>query len=879
MKRISVIILAAIALVSCIKEAPVVTNQGTPTPSVQAVESNIVQGSVIVKVTEEMAAALEQSAGMPETKSAEFNAVMKQFGVKKYTRVFDSDPRWVERERREGLHLYYQLEYAPELALATKAAADIAEMPGIESTEVIFKKKLMYTTTPNDQYFSREWHLYNSNGYDLNVRKVWTEFTQGDPKVIVNVVDGGVKPDHPDLLENVIPGKAGGSKNFVNNNYTITGHYHGTHVGGTISATTNNGTGVAGIAGGDYATGKKGVQLLCSQVFQVSAKGEEESAYSFANAMKYGADNGAVISQNSWGYNFDANGDYQISQSEYQNALRAAQSFPNSSEAKAIDYFIKYAGCDNNGNQLPNSPMKGGIVFFSAGNDNIDVGVPAIYESCVAVGAFANTGKKASFSNYGDWVDICAPGQNIYNTSCGDYGTYAYMSGTSMACPMVSGVAALLVSYRGGTGFTNELLKEALIKSADDKIPSSKIGPMVNAYNAMIYKLEPAPDPITSFTATTQANNINFEFKVPARKEKAEPVDGVLLVASKNRSSIESINPANPASDIFSVSVTTGKMKVGDTANGTISKGLDFGTTYYVAAIPFCTGVYATVGTIKDVETGHNDPPTITPQFAPEELNIRSSEIKEFSFLVEDPDNHTVKVEYKKANATESWVFNKNGILQVTVPAPWIEEIGRSYTSTIIATDQYGLATEYQFTYTILPNNPPVVANKFENLVANVGTRQIKIPLEDKFSDPDGDQLVYEVASSQSSIVKASATSTGLNLSFGSTTGEAKLTIIARDARGAEARQSFQVLLRVQGENVSLYPTQVTNTLTVGTGNTLSDTHIDIISQLGAVVYSFDGKISAFKPVALDLSSLAPGRYQVKVTFDGETYTKTIVKL
>lgn len=871
MKKISVTILAAIALVSCIKEVPVVNNQGTKTPA--AIESNIVQGSVIVRVTEEMAAALEQSEGMPETKSAEFNAVMRQFGVKKYTRVFDSDPRWVERERREGLHLYYQLDFDPELSVATKAAADLAGMPGIENTEVIYKKKLMYTTTPNDQYFSKEWHLYNSNGYDLNVQKVWTEFTQGDPKVIVNVVDGGVKPDHPDLLENVIPGKAGGSKNFVTNNYTITGHFHGTHVGGTISATTNNGTGVAGIAGGDYATGKKGVQLLCSQVFT-----DNNSASSFANAIKYGADNGAVISQNSWGYDFDSNGDYQISQSEYQNAVRAAQSFPNTSEAKAIDYFIKYAGCDNSGNQLPNSPMKGGIVFFSAGNDNIDVGVPAIYESCVAVGAFAKTGKKASFSNYGDWVDICSPGQDIYNTSCGNYGTYTNMSGTSMACPMVSGVAALLISYRGGQGFTNELLKEALLKSADDKIPSSKIGPMINAYNAMIYKLEPAPDPLASYTATTQANNVNFEWKVPAKKDKSEPVDGVLLVASKTRNSIANINPSSLTEDIVSASVPTGDKKVGDTATGTIT-GLDFGATYYVAAIPFATASYATVGTIKQVETGHNDPPTVTPQFEPSELNVRASEIKEFRFLIADPDNHSFTVDYKKANNCETWLINQNGILQVTIPAPQIEETGRSYTSTIIATDQYGLKTEYPFTYTVLPNNPPVVGAKFDNIVANIGAKQAKVSLEGKFSDPDGDALEYTVTSSSSSIVKGSIGGTTLDLTFGSTSGEAKITVVARDGRGAEAKQTFRVLLRVQGENVSVYPTQVTNTLTVGTGVALTDTHIDIFSQLGALVYTFDGQTSAFKPVEIDLSGLAPGRYQVKVTFGGETYTKTIVKL
>lgn len=871
-KKYLLFTLGVLALAACLKEESGYEKKDVTVPSEQVEQGGIIPGTVIVKLTEELATALEQSAGMLQTKSAELNSAFQTVGVTKYTRVFDSDPRWVERERREGMHLYYRLDFDPDTAPATKAASDISQVPGVENVEVLYRKKLMYTTTPNDPNFSKEWHLYNSNGYDINVQKVWTEFTQGDPKVIVNVVDGGVKLDHPDLLVNVIPGKAGGSKNFVTNNYTITGHFHGTHVGGTISATTNNGVGVAGIAGGDYATGKKGVQLLCSQVFT-----DNDSADSFANAIKYGADNGAVISQNSWGYDFDINGDYQISQSEYQNAVRAAQSFPNTSEAKAIDYFIKYAGCDNNGNQLPNSPMKGGIVFFSAGNDNIDVGVPAIYEPCVAVGSYTKAGKKSSFSNYGDWVDICSPGTDIYNTSCGNYGTYTYMSGTSMACPMVSGVAALLVSYRGGQGFTNELLKEALLKAADDKIPSSKIGPMINAYNAMLYKLEPAPDPVKGFTADVQANSITFKWKVQA-KPKGGPVDGAILCAAKTKAALEAFNPANPSSDVAVEKIATNKATVGSDATGTI-KGLDFGTKYYVTVRSYNTTAYAAIGEIKEVTTGRNEPPVITPLFEPEDLNIRAAETKTLQFSVSDPDGHNFTAQFVKANECEVWERRHDDLLQVTIPAPKIRETGRSYTSTVTLTDEYGLSTVYKMTYNILENHAPEVAAKFDNIVAHVRDKSIKLILEDKFNDPDGDELTYSVKSSSSAIVRVSLAGNTLDLNFGNTSGEVKITVTARDGRDAEATQTFRVLSRAEGENISVYPTQVTSTLTIGTGAKTEDTHIEIYAQSGTLVCSLDTLTSAFKPAEIDMSGMAPGRYHLKVTIAGVTYVKTIVKI
>ena len=187
-----------------------------------------------------------------------------------------------------------------------------------------------------------------------------------------------------------------------------------------------------------------------------------------AQALVWAADHGALIANNSWGYLFRSE----------QEAERAARQFKETPSAlkDAIDYFIDTAGTDGHGNQT--GLMKGGVVLFASGNEGWRHDAPSEYERVVAVGAFGPDGKMARYSNYGAWVDILAPGGSdsdwdtdewIYScvpavTNSGN--PYAYMSGTSMATPSVAGVAALLVSYFGGPGFTNEDLLDRLLSGA-----------------------------------------------------------------------------------------------------------------------------------------------------------------------------------------------------------------------------------------------------------------------------------------------------------------------------------------------------------------------------------------------------------------------------
>lgn len=467
--------LAMILTVSCTKNevannattspagqnAPVVNEEISPEMQEKAM---FIPGMAIVKFSEDMAVAIERGAA---TKAV--SQMPEELGMIILERVFPDAGEYEERTRREGLHRFYYVEFDKALSFS-KASAMISQLDGIDNVEPCRRAKV---STVNDPYLKNLWGF--SGSYSIHVQQAW-EYTYGDPNVIVCVVDEGIQQDHPDLQWNL----CSDNYNFVRKSTTINGGDHGTHVSGTIGAVTNNGAGVAGIAGGNYAEGKRGITLQSAQVFDGNS-----SAYSFANAIKWGADHGAVISQNSWGYNFDANDDGQLTGSELENALAATTP---ASDAAAIDYFTKYAGCDNNGNQKPGSPMKGGLVIFAAGNDGIENGIPGSYEGAIGVGATASSGSSASYSNWGNWVDICAPGSGIYSTVTGS--KYGYLSGTSMACPHVSGACALLVSFFGGDGFTNELLKEMLLEGANPSLirsGSKPVGPYLDLTGSIEY--------------------------------------------------------------------------------------------------------------------------------------------------------------------------------------------------------------------------------------------------------------------------------------------------------------------------------------------------------------------------------------------------------
>ncbi len=425
-----------------------------------------IPGSVIVKFSSETADAVERGGDSP------LNPVAQELGLKHIERLFPDAGEFEPRHRKYGAHQYYIVEFDSAVPLS-KAQMALESLDCVESFEKRHKVSLKDKT--NDPYYSYLWEY--TGKYSINVEDAW-KYTTGDPSVIVCVVDGGIYQKHEDLAWNC----GSTNYNFVRGNSSVTGDDHGCHVAGTIAGVRNNGRGIAGIAGGDYSAGKKGVTLMSAQVFQGN-----NSASSFQNAIMWGADNGAVISQNSWGNDYDFDDDGVLSDYEKQYALNDRI---DGSMATAIDYFIDNAGCDKNGKQKSGSPMKGGLVVFAAGNDGIANGVPASYEPVIAVGSVGSSGRLSSFSNYGSWVDICAPGENI--CSCVADGGYDRYNGTSMACPHVSGALALLLSQFGGDGFTNEDLKDILLSGANPNLINKggkAMGPYLDIMGSMKYGL------------------------------------------------------------------------------------------------------------------------------------------------------------------------------------------------------------------------------------------------------------------------------------------------------------------------------------------------------------------------------------------------------
>ena len=246
-----------------------------------------------------------------------------------------------------------------------------------------FKFKVNFI--PDDPYWNQQW-----GPIKIGADRAWDK-QLGNSSVFVAVIDTGVDWNHPDLAANYVPL----GYDWVNNDTDpMDDHGHGTHCAGIISATINNSIGVAGLAQ---------VRIMAEKGLDEHGEGYEDD---LANAIVHAVDQGADILSNSWG--------------GYEDSV-------------LLHEAVKYAY------------EKGVLVVAAAGNDAWDVkAFPAGYDEVIAVTATNSSDDPASFTNFGDWVELAAPGVHIYSTVYDD--DYRYMSGTSMACPHVSGVAALVWS-------------------------------------------------------------------------------------------------------------------------------------------------------------------------------------------------------------------------------------------------------------------------------------------------------------------------------------------------------------------------------------------------------------------------------------------------
>ena len=485
-----------------------------------------VQGELIIYVDEAVADVLT-GAECATRSGSPIDAVAAEIGATNIKPVFNLNVNG-DVKRARGMHRWFTVTFPEDVVLevAAERLAAIKEVSRVQFATAIVRPdataveadpsqcaQTRYDEMPlDDPMLYKQWHYRNLGlqeihpnvkaGADVNLFPAW-EITKGRRDVIVAVVDEGVCYEHEDLKDNMwineaeangVEGVDDDGNGYVDDvhgyNFAHDGRIswtrskdtgHGTHVAGTVAAVNNNGIGVSGVAGG--SGNGDGVRIMSCQIMS----GEKDAgAGGTAKAVEYAADMGACILQNSWGFG--------------AGQLANDAAFANGSTSVELEAFHYFMEKQNNPN------LKGGIIIFAAGNDGKAVaGYPGAYNEIIAVTAIGPDGLPTYYTNYDRGCNVAATGGEYAPVTAAEPGCvlstlptniaksgYGYMQGTSMACPHVSGIAALALSYAMDNNIVLTLpeLKDIIVSSVTNLNPylsGFKTNPLGGTLNLASY--------------------------------------------------------------------------------------------------------------------------------------------------------------------------------------------------------------------------------------------------------------------------------------------------------------------------------------------------------------------------------------------------------
>lgn len=901
---------------------------------------HLVHGEVYMKLSEASAipAALsatsfesDEPIPMSAFPSPLSTALGKVRGVR-VTPVFDVSGEFEQRKRAAGLHLWMKVSFDEDVNVY-EVVELLSKVKGVGSVHETYKAKLedhrFVPARPfntgadaplpdreynrgypafDDPFIKKQWHYENLGDggefvedADINLFDAWRQET-GKKDVIVAVIDGGIRYDHEDLAEsmwinpNPTPTAGRYGYNFADGQPQVVGTPHGTHVAGTIAARNNNGRGGGGIAGGD-GSAESGVRVMSCQIFGriQDAKGTSKAANAagIANAFIFAADHGAVIAQNSWGWTYK----------NYLSGLRMDDVVKD-----AIDYFINNAGKDANGDLREGSLMKGGVVIFAAGNDGEGFpALPASYDATIAVSSMTPSFKMADYNNFGSWVDIMAPGGSIDNVHHGgvlstvpsifklmqlspdgmpplmgkdflvdDNEYYAFMQGTSMACPHVSGIAALVVSKFGGANFTNEDLKKRLLTALkrqdinqDNPGHRYMLGKgYIDAAVALEDDQKKVPAQVKDFALEPLYTDVTLTWKASTDEDAAHGVaTSYLLYWSES-----AIDAQNPSSGAKSIEVADLSKRAGETISYKL-EGLKENTPYYFAIVAKDRWGNKASATTLEGKTKENTAPII--EGAPSEPIVVLSETVKLSLKVEDKEGHQWLVKAEDKPAGVDVVKTAEGIAITIRP---VQSEG-THTFTVVVTDELGKSTRQELQIRKVVYVAPKLIAALDNVVLGLDEIALVMELSDKFALTPGFTPTFEVESLGKGIATAELTGSQLVIKPKAVGLTSVRVRVSDGKKSTEATVTVRVVKQGNAGVYAVYPVPVRTKLNALTNRAVEQVTFVVSDLRGKEVFRQTTKADKRTQVAsVDLRRLVPGSYRLSVLSSKETYQTMFVK-